>query len=79
MSVVRRSLVTVDGSLYIPTDKASLMHVVERAKTESTPAPVPDIAMANCPIRFARVLIVDEKNANNAEDFGPVGGIHQTH
>lgn len=59
MSVVPRSLVTVDGSLYIPTDKASLMHAVEGAKTESAPAPVPDIAMADCPIRVAQVLIVD--------------------
>ena len=44
MSVVPRSLVTVDESLYILTDKASLMHAVEGAKTES--APVSDIAMA---------------------------------
>ena len=28
MSVVPRSLCVVDGSLYIPTDKASLMHVI---------------------------------------------------
>ena len=54
MSVVPGSLVTVDESLYIPTDKASLMNAVG-AKTES--APVPDIAMADCPIRVARVLV----------------------
>ena len=46
---------TVDGSLYILTDK----HAVEGAKMESAPAPVPDIAMADCPIRVAQVLIVD--------------------
>ena len=29
MSAVPQSLCTVDGSLYIPTEKASLMHVIE--------------------------------------------------
>ena len=32
MSVVSRSLCAVDGSLYIPTGKASLMHAIEEAK-----------------------------------------------
>ena len=32
MSVVPRSLCTVDGSLYIPSDKAKLMHAIEEAK-----------------------------------------------
>ena len=59
MSVVPRSLITVDGSLYIPTDKASFMHAVEGAKTETAPATVPDIAMAEYPIQIARVLIVE--------------------
>ena len=34
MSVVSRSLCSVDGSLYIPADKASLMHAVEGAKAQ---------------------------------------------
>ena len=34
MSVVPRSLCAVDGSLYIPTDKASLMHAIEDTKAE---------------------------------------------
>ena len=34
MSVVPRSLCAVDGTLYIPTDKASVMHAVEDAKAE---------------------------------------------
>ena len=34
MSTVPRSLFAVDGSLYIPTDKASLMHAVENATAE---------------------------------------------
>lgn len=42
MSVVPRSLCAVDGSLYIPTDKASLMHAMEKyesGRTQSTSAP----------------------------------------
>ena len=35
MSEVQRSLCAVDGSLYIPTEKASLMHAIEDAKAES--------------------------------------------
>ena len=34
MSIVPRSLCAVDGSLYIHTEKASLMHVIEAAKAE---------------------------------------------
>ena len=34
MSVVPRSLCAVDGSLYIPTDKANLMHAIEAAKAQ---------------------------------------------
>ena len=34
MSMVPRSLLAVDGTLYVPTDKASIMHTVENAKTE---------------------------------------------
>jgi len=35
MSVVPRSLCAVDGSLYIPADKASLMHAIEGAKAQT--------------------------------------------
>ena len=39
-----RSLYAVDGSLYIPTDKASLMHVVEDARAEPLEVdPQPDL------------------------------------
>ena len=34
MSAVLRWLCAVDGSLYIPTEKASLMHVIEAAKSK---------------------------------------------
>ena len=34
MSMVPRSLCAVDGTLYIPTDKASLMHAIEDAKAD---------------------------------------------
>ena len=40
MSAVPRSLCAVDGLLYIPTEKASLMHVIEVAKSEPH---VPDL------------------------------------
>lgn len=35
MSVVPRSLCAVDGSLYVPADKASLMHGIEEVKPPS--------------------------------------------
>ena len=44
MSIVSHSLCAVDGTLYIPTDKASLMHAVEDAKTEPPdPRKQPDV------------------------------------
>jgi len=39
MSVLPRSLCTVDGSLYIPTDKASVMHAIEQAQAQREPPP----------------------------------------
>ena len=43
-STVPRSLCAVDGSLYIPTDKASLMHAVEDARVEPLEVvPQPDL------------------------------------
>ena len=57
MSVVPRSLCAVDGSLYIPADKSSLMHVIEGAKAQTIQsAPLLDIAPAGS---LHRVLIVD--------------------
>ena len=57
MSVVPRSLCAVDGSLYIPTDKASLMHVIESAKTEPH---VPDLPLDTSAGDFRdRALVVD--------------------
>ena len=35
MSVVPRSLCAVDGSLYIPADKANLVHAIEGAKAQT--------------------------------------------
>ena len=35
MSVIPRSLCNTDGTLYIPTDKASLMHAIEGAEDVS--------------------------------------------
>ena len=57
MSVVPRSLCAVDGSLYIPTDKASLMHVIEEAKSEIVQ---PDPTLYRIPdVDRSRVLVVD--------------------
>ena len=38
LSVVPRSLFAVDGSLYVPTDKASLLHAIEAARLTSIPS-----------------------------------------
>lgn len=56
MSVVPRSLCTIDGSLYIPTDKASLMHAVERATGEMLES---GQMTDNAQPEPVRVLIVD--------------------
>ena len=56
MSVVPRSLCAVDGSLYIPTDKASLMHVIEAAKSEPR---VPDLPETTAIDYRDRALAVD--------------------
>ena len=39
MSVVPRSLFAVDGTLYIPSDKSSLMSILEGFKTDQPDAP----------------------------------------
>ena len=54
MSVVPRSICAVDGSLYIPGDKASLMHVIEEAKGESLDSISP--VLTGHPFR---VLVID--------------------
>ena len=56
MSVVPRSLFAVDGSLYIPADKASLMHAVEGAKLQSVPL-VTQVETAHT--KPPKVLIID--------------------
>ena len=60
MSVVPRSLCAVDGTLYIPSDKASLMHAIEDAKAETLEV-VPDVMQQDRPgvPQPAKVLIVD--------------------
>ena len=48
---------TFDGSLYIPVDKASLMHTIEGAKAQLHQSdPLLDIVLVGHPLR---VLIVD--------------------
>jgi len=57
MSVVPRSICAVDGSLYIPGDKASLMHAIEEATNEPTESVSPvHIAPSG---HLSRVLIID--------------------
>ena len=62
MSIVPRSLCAVDGTLYIPTDEASLMHAVEDAKAEPLEVvPQPDLIQEDLPgiQQPVKVLIVD--------------------
>lgn len=54
MSVVPRSICAVDGSLYISTDKASLMHGIEEVKAQTDEKKPLDITPA-----IPQVLIVD--------------------
>ena len=57
MSVVPRSVCAVDGSLHIPTDKASLMHAIEGATTEGSElAPT---AITTPVGRPNRIIIID--------------------
>ena len=48
----------VDGSLYIPTDKASLMHVIEAAKSEPHVPDLPPDDIADDAFRD-QALVVD--------------------
>ena len=55
MSVLPRSLCTVDGSLYIP-DKVSGMHAIEQAQAQ--PEPPPQLSASQCTAP-CRVIIID--------------------
>ena len=57
MSVVPCSLCAVDGSLYIPADKASLMHAIEEAKAQ--PLQSPPFLDRMPEDHLSRILIVD--------------------
>ena len=60
MSVVPRSICAVNGSLYIPGDKASLMHAIEEATNKPTESVSPvHIAPSG---HLSRVLIIDARN-----------------
>ena len=58
MSAVPRLLYAVDGSLYIPTEKASLMHAIEVAKSEPRVPDLPPDVIADCAFRD-RALKID--------------------
>jgi len=59
MSVVPHLICAVDGSLYIPGDKASLMHAIEETTKESTESVSPvHTALSS---HLSRVLIIDAK------------------
>ena len=58
MSAVPRSLCAVDGSLYIPTEKASLVHLNEAAKSEPRVPDLPTDDIADGAFRD-RALVVD--------------------
>ena len=53
MAVVPRSLCTVDGSLYIPTDKASLMRLIEETN------PQPQLGTPPATGNLHRMLVID--------------------
>ena len=67
MAVVPRSLCTVDGSLYIPTDKASLMRLIEEVN------PQPQLEAPSATGTLHRILVIDamavvQGNYNNNDD-----------
>ena len=57
MSVVPRSLFAVDGTLYIPSDKSSLMNILEGFKTDQSEAP-----QHNCPDYTLHNYIIFDNN-----------------
>ena len=79
MSVVPRSLCAIDGSLYIPTDKSSLLHAIEDAQGQAIPCDIPP------PSQLPKVLIIDamavlqamKKSSTIKKTVGPRGGLYQ--
>lgn len=59
MSVVPRSLCTVDGSLIVPKDKASLMHAIETVGVHGVDVPVTTLDNPRMNTSLPKVLIVD--------------------
>ena len=55
LSVVPRSLCAVDGSLYLPTDKASLMHSIEAIQSQHPES----IASSPSEGQPTRIIIID--------------------
>ena len=75
MSAVPRSLCAVDGSLYIPADKASLIHATEGAKAQTVPSVTQNDATQTQP---PKVLIIDAMAAlhsiTKTSTIGPATG-----
>ena len=57
MSAVPRSLCAVDGLLYISTEKAGLMHVIEAAKSEPLVSDLPPDDIADCVFRYQAQVV----------------------
>ena len=56
MSVVPRSLCAVDGSLYIPVEKVSLIHAIEGDKSQTVPSATQNDATQT---QSLKVIIID--------------------
>lgn len=76
MSVVPRSICAVDGSLYIPADKSSMMHAIEGAKSQPTPSatqldtvPIPSIAPPKVLIVDAMAVVQSMKKTATTQKF----------
>ena len=70
-------LCTVDGSLFIPTDKASFMHAVEDAKAEPPEdAPQPKLIRARFISQSSFLLVVVYDNVTKAHDFDEEAHTH---
>ena len=69
MSVVPRSLRAVDGSLYIPTDKANLMHAIEAAKAHVHPYANVQLVIVEMASRFQFKMIWMMINMFEGEGF----------
>ena len=76
MSVVPRALVAVDGSLYIPTDKSSLMKMIEGGHSQKY------TAHTGKDVTSRRILIVDamevlQSNTKDDQSSPPPRRVHQ--